>query len=78
MDKLIFIRKIDELGRVVIPIEIRKVLDIKERETLTISLEKNGIFIKKEEPSCIFCNSNTNLKSFGGKSICKNCIRCLK
>ena len=78
MDKSNFVRKIDELGRIVIPIEIRKLLDIKERDSLGISLNENGIFIKKEKPACVFCNSNNNLKSFGGKNICKNCIKILK
>ena len=78
MDKPNFIRKIDELGRVVIPIEIRKILDIKEKESLGIYLNQNGIFIKKSDPSCVFCNSNTNLKSFYGKDVCENCIKNLK
>ena len=78
MDKQNFIRKTDELGRVVIPIEIRKILDIKERDSLIISLNDTGVFIKKETPSCIFCNSNTNLKSFYDKNICENCIKNLK
>lgn len=78
MDKPNFIRKIDELGRIVIPIEMRKILDIKERDSLGISLNEDGIFIKKEEPSCVFCNSNNKLKSFYGKNICKNCIKNLK
>ncbi len=78
MNKSYFIRKIDELGRVVIPIEIRKILDIKERDSLGISLEEGGIFIKKEEPSCVFCNSNINLQSFRSKNVCKDCIKALK
>lgn len=78
MDKSHFIRKIDELGRIVIPIELRKLLDIQERDSLGISLTENGIFIKKEKPSCVFCNSDTELQSFYGKNICKNCIKNLK
>ena len=78
MDKSSFVRKIDELGRVVIPIEIRKTLDIKERDPLGISLVDNGIFIKKEKPSCVFCNSQHELKSFLGKYVCGNCIKNLK
>lgn len=64
MDKSNFVRKIDELGRIVLPMELRKILDIKEKDSLGISLNNNGIFIKKEKPFCIFCNSNTNLKPF--------------
>lgn len=78
MSKSYFIRKTDELGRVVIPIEIRKILDIKEKDPLCISLENNGIIIKKETPYCVFCNSNSNLKFFNNKNICIKCIEKLK
>lgn len=78
MDKANFVRKIDELGRIVIPIELRNILDIKERDSLGISLINNGIFIKKEKTSCVFCNSNSNLKSFYNKYICESCIKNLK
>ena len=78
MSKSHFIRKIDELGRFVIPMEIRKILDIKEKDSLGISLVDNGIFIKKEAPYCIFCNSNSDLKFFNSKNICTNCIQKLK
>ena len=78
MSKSYFIRKIDELGRIVIPIEIRKILDIKEKDSLGISLENNCISIKKETPYCVFCNSNSNLKFFNNKNICINCIQKLK
>ena len=72
------IRRVDELGRVVIPIEIRKILEIKEKDSLGIFLEDEGIFIKKQEPHCVFCNSNINLETFYNKKICKNCIKELK
>ena len=78
MNKSIFVRKIDELGRVVLPIELRKSLDIKERDCLEICLDDTGISIKKAKPSCVFCNSVINLKSFCGKDICNNCIKKLK
>ena len=72
------IRKIDELGRVVIPMEIRKILGISEKDSLGIFLEDEGIFIKKQQQNCIFCNSNIDLQSFLGKNICKSCIKKLK
>jgi len=78
MNKSNFVRKIDELGRIVLPIELRKILDIKEKDSLGIFLDNDGIFIKKEKPSCIFCNSNIDLIVFNGKEICKNCINELK
>ena len=78
MDRSNLVRKVDELGRVVIPIELRKFLDIKEKDSLEISLTDRGIFIKKEEPFCVFCNSNINLKLYCNKNICKSCIENLK
>lgn len=74
MKKSCFVRKIDELGRIVIPIEIRQSLDIKEKDPLEISLMDNGIFIKKDIASCIFCNSAIDLKNFNEKNICQKCI----
>ena len=78
MKKSCFVRKIDELGRIVLPIEIRQALEIKEKDPLEIFFKDDGIFIKKNIPSCIFCNSNIELKSFSEKNICNNCINKLK
>lgn len=73
-----FVRRIDELGRVVLPIEIRQRLNIKEKDPLEISIKDEGVFIKKTIPSCVFCNSTVRLKYFSKKNICKNCINKLK
>ena len=78
MNQSRFVRKIDELGRIVLPIEIRKILDIQEKDSLSIILEDDGIFIKKDEPHCIFCNSHTNLHTFLDKNICKDCVKKIK
>lgn len=78
MKKSCFVRKIDELGRIVLPIEIRQSLDIKEKDPLEIFFKDDGIFIKKDIPSCVFCNSKNNLKTFSEKNICKDCIQNLK
>lgn len=77
MKKSCFVRKIDELGRIVLPIEIRQCLDIKEKDSLNIFLKDDGIFIKKNVPSCTFCNSTSDLKHFNKKIICDSCINTL-
>lgn len=69
------IRKVDELGRIVIPIELRRVLDIAERDELEIFMEGDHIVLQKYEPTCIFCASSQGLISYKGKNICQNCIR---
>ena len=69
------IRKVDELGRIVLPIEIRRTLDIEERDELEIFMDNDQIVLQKFQPSCVFCGSNRNLVTFEGKNICTDCVR---
>ena len=69
------IRKVDELGRIVLPIEIRRTLDIAERDELEIFMDNDQIVLQKFEPSCIFCSSSQGLVQYRGKNICHECIR---
>ena len=69
------IRKVDELGRIVLPIELRRTLDIAERDELEIYMENDRIILQKIEPSCIFCASSRDLVTYRGKNICQECIR---
>ena len=68
------VRKVDELGRIVLPIELRRTLDIAERDELEIYLDEDKVILKKFEPSCIFCGSDHDLTSYRGKYICMECI----
>lgn len=72
------VRRIDELGRIVLPIEIRKNLDIDNRDAVEIFVEQDKIILKKYEPACIFCGNADNVTMFGGKLICHDCIAKLK
>ena len=67
------IRRIDDLGRVVIPVEMRRVLDIGEREALSISLENNAIVLRRAR--CVFCGSDKDVMDFRGKLVCPRCAR---
>ena len=69
------IRKVDDLGRIVLPIELRRTLDIAERDELEIFMENDRIILQKFEPACIFCASYSGLISFHGKNVCQNCIK---
>ena len=68
------VRKVDDLGRIVLPIELRRMLDIAERDELEIFVESDRIVLKKYEPSCIFCGSAQGLMAFNGKNICSDCV----
>ncbi len=69
------VRKLDELGRIVLPIELRRTLDIAERDELEIYLEDDKVILKKYEPSCIFCGSTRGLITYCGKNVCADCVR---
>jgi len=68
------VRKVDRLGRVVIPIELRRNLDIEEKDALEIFIEGENIILKKYAPACIFCGQAKNVVSFKGKNICPACL----
>lgn len=68
-------RKIDELGRIVLPIEIRRKFNIDYKDTLDIYIEDDKIILKKYEPSCIFCGESEGVKQFKGKNICPACAK---
>lgn len=68
------VRRVDELGRVVIPIELRRTLGIKVKDALEIYVDEEKIILKKYEPACIFCGHVEGIKQFGGKLICSECI----
>ena len=72
------VRKVDELGRIVLPIEMRRILDIAERDPLEIYVDGDNVILKKYQPSCIFCDSITNLVEYKGRNVCSACIRKLK
>ena len=69
------IRKVDDLGRIVLPIELRRTLDIAERDELEIFMEDDRIVLKKYEPACVFFSSEQGLVSYRGKNVCQECVR---
>ena len=69
------VRRVDELGRVVIPIELRTQLGIAVKDPIEIFVDCTSIVLKKYEQSCIFCGNTENLKDFKGKLVCDNCSK---
>ena len=72
------VRKVDELGRIVLPIELRRTLDIAEKDAIEIYVEGTSIILKKYQPSCIFCGEADNNIVFGQRKICSECLAKLK
>lgn len=69
------VRKVDELGRIVLPIELRRTLDIAEKDALEIYVEGNHVLLKKYQPACVFCGDSRDITPFHGKNICARCKR---
>jgi transcriptional pleiotropic regulator of transition state genes len=72
------VRKVDELGRIVLPIEMRRTLDIAEKDALEIYVEGASVILKKYKSSCIFCDATKDITVFKGKNICPKCLQDLK
>ncbi|NCB73524.1 MAG: AbrB/MazE/SpoVT family DNA-binding domain-containing protein [Clostridia bacterium] len=72
------VRKVDELGRIVLPIELRRTLGIAEKDSLEIYVDDDSIILRKYQPACIFCDNARDVVVFKGKNVCKDCIKSLE
>ena len=72
------VRKVDELGRIVLPIELRKMMDINVKDSVEIFTEGDSIILRKYMPACIFCDDASDVVYFGGKRVCRQCLEKLK
>lgn len=72
------VRKVDELGRIVIPVELRRTLDIDVKDALEIYVDGEQVILKKYEPACIFCGDARDVVNYKSKNICQKCLNELK
>ena len=69
------VRKVDALGRIVLPMELRRTMDIGERDAVEICVEGNSIVLRKYRPACIFGDATKDVQCFKGKNVCVKCLR---
>ena len=74
MKSIGIVRKIDELGRIVLPIELRNKMDINTKDSVEIFVDNDKIILKKYQPCCLFCGNADNITMFKGKLVCRDCI----
>ena len=67
------VRKVDELGRIVLPIELRRTLGIDIKDAIEIYVDNSTIVLKKYEPTCVFCGESENVTNYKDKIVCKLC-----
>lgn len=72
------VRKVDELGRIVLPIELRRTLGIEEKDRIEIFVDGESIILRKYQPACIFCDNAKDIINYKGKNICLDCIRAMR
>lgn len=71
------VRKVDELGRIVLPIELRRTLGFEEKDRIEIFVDGESIILRKYQPACIFCDNAKDIINYKGKNICPDCIRAM-
>ena len=71
-------RRVDELGRIVIPIELRNKFGISEKDPMEVFVDGSTIVLKKFEPNCIFCGNSRKLSEYKDKLICQKCLQQIK
>lgn len=69
------VRKVDELGRIVLPIELRRTMDIGVGDSLEIYVDASSVILRKYEPSCVFCGDAGDVLSYKGKIVCRACLQ---
>ena len=69
------VRKLDELGRIVLPIEMRRTFNLAEKDAVEIYVDGDSIILKKHQPNCLFCGDSKNLVDYKGKPVCKTCVK---
>ena len=69
------VRKVDNLGRIVLPVELRRTLDISIKSDLEIFVDGDQVILKKYIPNCVFCGNREELTEYTGKMVCAHCIK---
>ena len=68
------VRKVDELGRIVLPMELRRTLNIQKEDPVEIFVDEDSIVLRKYEPACIFCGDARDVQNVKGKNVCQRCL----
>ncbi|MGI6160812.1 MAG: AbrB/MazE/SpoVT family DNA-binding domain-containing protein [Christensenellales bacterium] len=72
------VRNVDGLGRIVIPIELRRTMGIDIKDPVEIFVDGEQIILKKYQPSCVFCDNADDVAYYKGKNVCRLCLNDLK
>lgn len=77
MKSLGMARKVDDLGRIVLPVELRRLFGIKPGDELEISVDEGAVLLRKIEARCVFCDAVDGLRQYRDKQVCASCSAAL-
>ena len=72
------VRRVDDLGRIVIPMELRRTLGIRVEDQISISVEGERIILEKYRASCVICGSEKEIRTVKDRAVCEDCIAAIK
>jgi AbrB family transcriptional regulator, transcriptional pleiotropic regulator of transition state genes len=72
------VRRVDELGRIVIPMELRRTLGINVKDPISISVEGERIILERHKDACVLCGGQDNIHQVKGRAVCAECVGALK
>ena len=78
MKSVAIVRQVDGLGRIVLPIELRRTMGIEIRDNLEIFVDGDAIILKKYHPACVFCGEAAGVQPFMGHLVCGSCLEKLR
>ncbi|MCE5203203.1 MAG: AbrB/MazE/SpoVT family DNA-binding domain-containing protein [Coriobacteriales bacterium] len=72
------VRRVDDLGRIVIPMELRRTLGINVKDPISISVEGDRVILEKFRDACVICGSQQDVTTVKGRSVCADCVATIK
>ncbi len=72
------VRRVDQLGRIVLPKKLRKEFEFNEKNDIELLIDGDTIVLRKFMPSCVFCNTRDDVNVYKGRNICEKCMDELK
>ncbi|MGB4593618.1 MAG: AbrB/MazE/SpoVT family DNA-binding domain-containing protein [Coriobacteriia bacterium] len=72
------VRRVDDLGRIVIPMELRRTLGINVKDPISISVEGDRVILEKYRDACVICGNQENISEIKGRNVCADCVTAIK
>jgi len=72
------VRRVDDLGRIVIPMELRRTLGINVKDPISILVDGDKIILQKHHDTCSICGNTEGVVEVKGRAVCADCVKTIK